>query len=198
MLPPRVQTVLEDLEKWGEENDRSQTERSRKMLNLDRGTAELVRALIAGRQPRRILEIGTSNGYSTISLAASLAASSKNAGRVFTIDRNPEKHRLARENLERAGLAASVELLTGDATELAATVDGPLDVIFFDGDRFSAPAQLALLVPKLALSALILADNALSHPDEIAGYLAAIRKLPDFEHTIVPIGKGLSIAHRTE
>jgi predicted O-methyltransferase YrrM len=196
MLTPRVVSVLEDLEKWGEENDRVQTERSRKMLNLDRGTAELMRALIASRQPRRILEIGTSNGYSTIWLAASLAASSQNAERVFTIDRNAEKHRLARENLERAGLAASVEFLTGDATELVAKIDGPLDVVFFDGDRFTAPAQLASLVPKLAPSALILADNALSHPNEIAGYLAAIAVLPDFERTVVPVGKGLSVAFR--
>jgi len=164
------------------------------MRNLDRATAELVRALIVGRGPRRMVEIGTSNGYSTIWLAASLARN----GRLITIDRDPEKHRLARENLERAGLAASVDLRTGDATELAAAIEGPIDVIFFDADRFSAPEQLKHLVPKLARAALILADNAVSHPEEIAGYLAAIRALPDFEHTIVPIGKGLSIAHRTE
>jgi len=194
MLPPRVQSVLEELEKWGEENDRVQAERSRKMLNLDRGTAELVRALIAGRNPQRILEIGTSNGYSTIWLAASLVP----GGRLISIDRNPEKHRLAIENLERAGLAHCTKLLTGDATELVATVDGPLDVVFFDGDRFTAPKQLVLLAPKLAPSVLVLADNALSHPEEIAGYLAAIGTLPGFEHTIVPIGKGLSVAYRTE
>jgi predicted O-methyltransferase YrrM len=192
MLAPRVQSVLSDLEKWGEENDRVQSERSHKMLNLERETAELVRALIVGRHPQRILEIGTSNGYSTIWLAASLEP----AGRLISIDRNPEKHRLALENLERAGLAHCTELLTGDATELTAKIDGPLDVVFFDGDRFTAPAQLALLAPKLAPSVLVLADNALSHPDEIAGYLAAIGQMPGFEHTLVPVGKGLSVAFR--
>jgi predicted O-methyltransferase YrrM len=192
MFPARVTSVLDDLEKWGRENDRIQKDRSRTMRNLDRATAELVRALIAGRNPQRMLEIGTSNGYSTIWLAASLAP----GGRLITIDRDPEKHRLARENLERAGVADRIELLTGDATELVAKIDGPLDVVFFDGDRFSAPAQLTSLVPKLAPSALILADNVLSHPDEIAGYLAAIAGLSDFEHTVVPVGKGLSVAFR--
>jgi len=193
MMTPRVRAVLEELEAWGQENDRVQTDRSRKMLNLERESAELVRALIVGRKARRVLEIGTSNGYSTIWLAASIAS----RARVFSIERNAEKQKMAKENLERAGLLDRTELLLGDATEISARLEGPFDVIFFDADRFSAPAQLSLLVPKLAPEALILADNVLSHPDEIAGYLAAIRGLPDFEHTIVPVGKGLSVAYRT-
>jgi hypothetical protein len=58
------------------------------------------------------------------------------------------------------------------------------------------PDQLALLLPKLAPDALLLADNVLSHPEEIAGYLAAIERLPGFDRIVVPVGKGLSIAHR--
>jgi predicted O-methyltransferase YrrM len=197
MLSPRVQTVLDELERWGEENDRLQTDRSRKMLNLELETAQLVRALIAGRNAKRILEIGTSNGYSTIWLAASLAGSPESPGRVTSIDRNPEKVRMARENLERAGLLDRAELHVGDATEIVAKLEGPFDVVFFDADRFSAPAQLALLAPKLSPNTMVLADNATSHPDEIAGYLAAIRSLPGFEHTVIPVGKGLSIAFRS-
>ena len=51
-------------------------------------------------------------------------------------------------------------------------------------------------MPKLCADVLVLADNALSHPDEIAGYLEAIRKLQDFQEMIVPVGKGLSVAYR--
>lgn len=40
------------------------------------------------------------------------------------------------------------------------------------------------------------ADNALSHPDELAAYLAAVRALPGFDHLIIPVGKGLSVAYR--
>jgi predicted O-methyltransferase YrrM len=166
------------------------------MLNLEPETAQLVRALVAPRQAQRILEIGTSNGYSTIWLAASLAP----GGRVISLDRNAAKTALAKTNLEKAGLADRVELLSGDATEivakLAAELDAPFDVVFFDADRFSAPQQLAILLPKLVPAALLLADNALSHPEEIAGYLAAIGKLTDFERAVVPVGKGLSVAFR--
>ena len=195
MIAARVREVLEQLEAWGQENDRTETDRSRKMLNLERATAELIRALIVSRGPKRILEIGTSNGYSTIWLAASLSSGAPDA-RVISIDRNPSKLAMAKENLERAGLLDRVELLSGDATEIVAGLEGPFDVVFFDADRFSAPAQLSLLLSKLSPGALLLHDNALSHPDEIAGYLAAVRALPDFEHTIVPVGKGLSVASR--
>jgi predicted O-methyltransferase YrrM len=103
---------------------------------------------------------------------------------------------MAKENLERAGLLDRTELLLGDATEMVAGLKGPFDAVFFDADRISAPHQLALLLPKLSPDALLLADNAQSHPEEIAGYLAAINALSDFEHTIVPVGKGLSVAFR--
>ena len=52
------------------------------------------------------------------------------------------------------------------------------------------------VLPKLTAEVFLFADNALSHPQEIAGYLATVEALPGFEHLIVPIGKGLSIAYR--
>jgi predicted O-methyltransferase YrrM len=192
MRDSRVQAVLKELEFWGQENDRVQIDRSLKMLNLERETAELVRALVVGRQPQRILEIGTSNGYSTIWLATSVAC----GGRVTSIDHNPHKLELAKKNLERAGLLDRTELLLGNASEVVTGVEGPVDVVFFDADRLSAAEQLALLFPKLSVNALLLADNVLSHPEEIAGYLAALQGLTDFEHTIVSVGKGLSVAYR--
>ncbi len=202
-FPSHIQAILSELEAWGLENDSVQTDRSRKMLNLERETAEMVSKLIISREAKRILEIGTSNGYSTIWLAASVAALQSGSeddapgeGRVVSIERNPEKQRLAKENLEHAGLLASTELLLGDATQIAGSISGTFDAIFFDADRISAPAQLALLLPKLAPDALLLADNALSHPEEIAGYLAAVEALPDFEHSVIPVGKGLSVAYR--
>jgi predicted O-methyltransferase YrrM len=103
---------------------------------------------------------------------------------------------MAKENLERAGLSENTELLLGDATEIVAGLNGPFDAVFFDADRISAPEQLKLLWPKLAPDALLLADNVLSHPEEIAGYLAAVDARTDFEHSIVPVGKGLSVAFR--
>ncbi len=53
-----------------------------------------------------------------------------------------------------------------------------------------------MLLPKLAQKVLVIADNVFSHPEEIAEYLNLISSLADFQHTTVPVGKGLSIAYR--
>jgi predicted O-methyltransferase YrrM len=115
-------------------------------------------------------------------------------GSVISIDADAAKHALADANLRRAGLRDLVDLRQGEATAIVATLPGPFDFVFFDADRRSAPAQLELLLPRLTPGALVLADNALSHPEEIAGYLAAVAGRSEFDHMIVPVGKGLSVA----
>ena len=185
-----VRKVLKELEESGKAHDAAEPEHARRMLNLEPETAELVSILARSSGARHALEIGTSNGYSTIWLAASIG---RDGGRVISIDRRPEKHKMARENLSRAGLVEFVDLQCGDATEVVATLPGPFDFVIFDADRKSAPEQLKILVPKLQSRALVLADNALSHPAEIAEYIKMVESLNEFQHAVVPIGKGLSV-----
>jgi predicted O-methyltransferase YrrM len=160
---------------------------------LELETAEAMILLLKIARVRHLLEIGTSNGYSTIWIASALAPY---GGRITSIEKNPQKHHLAHENLSRTGLLPFVDLLLGDATEIVASLSGPFDCVFFDADRISAPQQLDLLLPKLSSPALLLADNALSHPGEIAGYLARIEQLDQTSHAVLKIGKGLSVACR--
>ena len=96
----------------------------------------------------------------------------------------------------QAGVSKKIKILQGDAIEIIANLPGPFDCVFFDADRLSAPRQLHLLLPKLEQNVLLLADNALSHPEEIAGYLSEFEKLPEFKTTVVPVGKGLHMAYR--
>lgn len=186
-----IRKLLKELEEQGRVHDARETDRSRKLLNLQPDTAQIVSMLARGSRAKRVLEIGTSNGYSTIWLAASVAPA---GGRVISIDRSPEKHKMARENLAKAGLLEHVELRCGDATEIVASLAGPFDFVFFDADRIDAHNQLALLLPKLDSMAFLLADNALSHPAEIADYLKMIKGLNDVQHALIPVGKGLSVA----
>jgi predicted O-methyltransferase YrrM len=188
-----LRAFLDELATTGTRHDQQELPHKQKMLNLEPDTAQLLSMLVRSGHRKHILEIGTSNGYSTIWLAWATQAL---GGHVTSIDYQPEKHALADANLRRAGLRDNVNLLQGDATEIVAQLSGPFDLIFFDADRYSAPQQLQLLLPKLLPDVLILADNVHSHPQEIAGYLTAIQAQQQFEHTIVPVGKGLSIAHR--
>ena len=156
-------------------------------------SAQLLSILVRASGVTRALEFGTSNAYSTIWLAWSLAPA---GGRIISIDRNPDKHVLARENLRRANLLDRVELRTGDAAEIVRQLTGPFDLVFLDADRRKFPELMEILLPKLAGKVLVIADNVLSHPEEIAEYLKLISSLADFQHTTVPVGKGLSIAYR--
>lgn len=193
MMDNQLRTFLDTLYTQGKENDAQQTDRPQRMLNLEPETAQLLSFLVRSSKRTRILEIGTSNGYSTCWLAW---AAQQTGGHVTSIDREQHKQALAVDNLRQAGLSELVELHCGDATEIVSNLPGPFDCVFFDADRFSAPAQLALLLPKLTPEALLMADNVLSHPTEIAGYLAAVQALTDFEQMVIPVGKGLSVAYR--
>jgi len=190
-MNPGIQIFLKQLEEHARIHDAQEPEHSRKLLNLEPETAAIVSILARSSRARRLLEIGTSNGYSTIWLASSVGPE---GGHVVSIDRSRDKHRMAHDNLLEAGLLQYVDLRVGDATEVIKTLPGPFDFVFFDADRTSAPGQLALLLPKLAPQALVLADNALSHPDEIAGYLTMVKSLEQFQHVLIPVGKGLSVA----
>ena len=192
-MDQRLRELLRELQERGIENDARATERSRMMLNLEPASAELVSILVRASGVTRALEIGTSNAYSTIWLAWSLEPA---GGRIISVDRNPDKHALARENLRRAGFLEMVELRTGDATEIVRELAGPFDLVFLDADRRKFPEVMEVLLPKIAKRVLVIADNVHSHPEEIAGYLKLISSLPDFQHTTVPVGKGLSVAFR--
>jgi len=192
-MDQQLASFLAELYRQDQENDARQEDRRQKMLNLEPETAHLVSLLVRSGRYRRLLEIGTSNGYSTCWLAWSVG---QTGGRVTSIDRDAAKHRLAEANLRQAGVRELVELRCGEASELIATLQGPFDCVLFDADRQSAPAQVRQLLPRLTPTVLLLADNALSHPQDLAAYLEAIRALPDFEQMIVPVGKGLSLAYR--
>jgi predicted O-methyltransferase YrrM len=194
-MEAHIHNLLRELYASGQQNDAGEQERSKKMLNLEPDTAQFVSMLARSSKRKRLLEIGTSNGYSTIWLAW---AAQFTEGHVISIDRDEQKLWQADVNLRHAKLREFVDLFHGDANEIVTDFPGPFDFVLFDADRISAPKQLALLLPKLAPDVFILADNALSHPDEIAGYLDAIKQVAGFEHMVVPVGKGLSMAYMGE
>jgi predicted O-methyltransferase YrrM len=193
-LHPKLKELLSEMERFGIENDQRETDRKRKMLNLEPETAALLHILVRATDRHSILEIGTSNGYSTIWLAHAMRSGTN--GRLVSIERNPAKLEMARQNLQRAGLLNSVTLLEGEASDTVKTLEGPFDCVFFDADRTSAPKQLEILMPKLEADVLLLADNILSHPEEVAPYLSAVSGLADFSSVTVPVGKGLNISYR--
>lgn len=183
--------LLEKLATFGESNDAHETARPRRMLNITRDTGRLLWILVRGMNATRILEVGTSNAFSTIWLADAARSS---GGRVTTLELNPEKIALARANLEATGLDAVVDLVEGRAADTLAALPGPFDVVFLDADRPSYLTYLELVVPKLRSGGMLIADNATSHAHELADYLERVKSHPDLFAVTVPIGNGEEIA----
>lgn len=101
---------------------------------------------------RRVLELGTLAGYSTIWLARAAEA-------VVTLEVVPEHAAVAAENLEAAGLADRVEILTDDALEMLATLEGPFDLVFLDADKQRNAEYLAHALRLTRPGSVIVADN---------------------------------------
>ena len=182
---------LEKLAKFGEDNDARETARPKRMLNITRDTGRLLWILVRALRATQILEVGTSNAFSTIWLAD---AARSTGGRVITLELNPDKIALARANLATAGLDGVVDIIEGRAADTLAALPGPFDIVFFDADRPSYLAYLELVVPKLRSGGMLIADNVTSHAEELQDYLRRVKSHPQLFTVTVPIGNGEEIA----
>ena len=114
--------------------------------------------LVRATGARRVLELGTFTGYSSLSMARGLA----DGGRVISCDINEETTAIARRYAEEAGLADRIEYRVGQhGLDMLAELDGPFDLVFIDADKESYVDYYEAVLPKLADNGLILADNAL-------------------------------------
>jgi predicted O-methyltransferase YrrM len=142
----------------------------------------------------RVLEIGTSNGVSTLWLAR--AVQDRN-GTVLSVDVDADGQRAAAANLARAGLAQRVELRCADGgAVLRQLPDGSQDVVFLDAERSRYASWWPNPVRVLRVGGLLAIDNVLSHPDQVADVRGRIEADPLLTSTVSPVGKGLLLAVR--
>jgi caffeoyl-CoA O-methyltransferase len=106
---------------------------------------------------RRILELGTFTGYSSISMASALPAD----GRIITCDIDPETMGIARRYMDESGHGDKIETRLGPALETIRTIEGPFDLVFIDADKPNYRAYYEAVLPLLAEDGVIIADNVL-------------------------------------
>jgi predicted O-methyltransferase YrrM len=163
-----LENLLTELEQFGRDNDSATAERPRKMLNITRDTGEFLTVLVRAALARRVLEIGTSNGYSTLWLAS---AAQDIGGSVTTVEKSQYKIDLAAKNFARSGLASSIAQVHDDAGRLLErSADGAFDFIFLDSERPEYSGWWPHLRRVLRRGGLLVVDNATSHPAEIAPF----------------------------
>jgi predicted O-methyltransferase YrrM len=130
-------------------------------INVSASSGRLLQLLVEISGSRRILELGTLGGYSTIHFARALP----DDGRVLSLELEEQHAEVARQNIERAGLSDKVEIRVGDARESLARIvengEGPFDLIFIDADKEGYPEYLAWSLRLSRPGTLILGDNAI-------------------------------------
>jgi predicted O-methyltransferase YrrM len=185
-----IDTFLDKLYFAGRANDAVASNRDSKMFNITPATGEFLDILIRDARPKSVLEIGTSNGYSSIWIARACQA----IGATFhTVERSPAKIEQAKRNLSETGLLNALTMIYGDAGEfLVDAADQAFDMVFLDSDRSQYMKWLPDLL-RITRFGQWVVDNATSHPEEISQFRTQLNSTEGLGTVILPIGNGLLI-----
>ena len=168
-------------------------------------TLEVMEKYLVTKKPQRILEIGTAVGYSAMCFTLFLAKD----GIIDTIERDEERVKEARRNIEKVGVEDKIHIYEGDAVEILPTLDEKYDVVFIDAAKGKYPFFLKEAMRMLKSDGIIFADNILykgyvmsdynKHKQRTAvrnlrEYIKEVSENPNLETEILEVGDGLAIS----
>jgi predicted O-methyltransferase YrrM len=189
-----TQKIIDDLVVAAEEHDAAQSDRLDRWRVLEPDAGRLLWFFAQALPARTIVEIGTSRGVSTLWLAD---AARSTGGHLLTLDVDRGAQDAARESVRTAGLADQVTFRQCDGgAALADMADGSVDLLFLDAERVEYPSWWPHPMRVLRPGGLLVADNATSHPEEIAPLRELIRAEPGMVTITVGVGKGELLALR--
>jgi predicted O-methyltransferase YrrM len=151
-------------------------------------TGALLHTLALASGARRILEIGTCIGYSTLWLATALPPD----GSLITMEFDATRAARARDHFAAAGVADRVNVIVGDATRFLHKVAGPFDLVFQDSNKVLYEPMLDRLVSLLRPGGLLVADNILWNGEVVPGYVAQKKYSDEDTAAIVSFSKRLA------
>ena len=163
--------------------------------NIAPENGQFLAILVRSLQARRVLEVGTSNGYSTIWLAAALK---ETGGRLITLEQDPERAAEARTHLQTCGLDGIVDIRCGNALDAIPACEGTFDLVFLDAEKNEYLRYLELALPNLRTGGLIVADDTLTMRDEMLDYVAFVFSTPQLHSVDIPLDDGVILSYKTE
>ncbi|ENW79828.1 hypothetical protein F909_02932 [Acinetobacter sp. ANC 3929] len=180
---------ISDLYDEFKQHDAQQSDRLSRYRNIEAESAKLLAILIRCQQSKRILEIGTSTGYSTLWLAEAAKAVD---GNVQTVEIDPLRSAQAKKYAEEFELEQQIDFWIGDAADFLAQASGPFDFILLDAERDYYVSYWADLKRLLRSSgSTLIVDNVISHAAEVKNFLELIKNDEHYMCTTLPIGAGL-------
>ncbi len=178
-----IQKLLNELEIFGQDN--------KGYYNIPAGTGKFLYNLVLISKAKNILEVGTSNGYSTIWLGE---AAKHNRGKVTTIEISEHKAMIAKEKFKRANLNKIIKLIHGDALKEIPKLNKKFDFIFIDAIKKDYIRYLKLAEKNLKKGCIIVADNAVMFKDKMEDYLNYVENNKKYSSVLVPIGSGVEFS----
>jgi predicted O-methyltransferase YrrM len=154
--------------------DMNQNQR-RGMMNVSPEDGRVLRLFAESIGAKKVVEIGTSNGYSGIWFCLALK---KTGGQLITHEIDERRASLARENFKRAGVDDIITLVMGDAHETVTRIEEPIDILFLDADKSGYRDYLDKLLPLVRPGGLILAHNTTNSGEDMEDYINAVTTDP--------------------
>ena len=164
------------------------------MLAITADTGIFFSVLLKAIKARRILEVGTSAGFSTLWFADAMGKN--HSTRIITIEMNPQKVERALKNFKEAGVDKIIEIKQGIALDLLRKLKGKFDFVFLDADKENIIRYFDIVLPMVRIGGIIAADNML-YPDHfrpaMKKYARHVNSKPNIQSVTVPIGMGEEI-----
>lgn len=172
---------------------------------------EILKLILNIHKPRRILEIGTAIGYSSIMMMEILGKDTK----IVTLEKSKELVKIAKNNIEKFGYKSAIQVIQGDAINTMLDLDEPFDMIFIDAAKGQYDKFYKLAIPLLTKTGMIIGDNILQEGLVAKSRFAIPRRqrtihkrMRDiiqkmmankmFTTTVLPIGDGIMISYKRE
>ncbi len=191
-MKAKLKAYLETVYSESRAHDETQTERAACWRNLHPDSAALLAVLVRAKQARKVLEVGTSNGYSTLWLADAVRDT---GGSLRTLEIDKARKKAARQNLRETKLEDFVRMEVCDAGEFLRDYPKYFDVVLLDADRSQYTAYWPHLQRILTKpGSLLVVDNVLSHADEVQAFIALVEADKNFSSMVLDIGAGLLLA----
>jgi predicted O-methyltransferase YrrM len=187
LVPAAMRLVMERLQERDARDRTDGTPHAQRLRAITPDVGQFLLTLALAVAARRIVEVGTSAGYSTLWLAL---AAQRNGGRVTTFEIDPAKVALAARAFAEAGVADVVDLRAEDAAASLGAFAGAADLVFIDAEKRDYEAYLELAVAALRPGGLLIADSLTSHASDLAGFRERALAHERLTGLVVPIGKG--------
>ncbi len=192
-LLPRRDRVLSEMERYALRHN---------VPIIGPACGRLLHQLARMIQARRVFEMGSAIGYSTIWLARAVGSK----GTVYYTDSSPANAQRAQENFRRAGVHERIKILVGDALESFRSTKGQFDLIFNDVNKTQYPEILRLAVPRLREGGLLVTDNVLwyarvtrpaangdASTRAIQRFNKMVYRAPNLLTTVIPLRDGFAV-----